>query len=934
MHCISWSDYDSQPLVEQAHGIRLDTNYYYFPDSFARGLTGLFTGSGMPMRFADRSGNTIDVYQATTQLPDENTWTWPADIDTLLDNALGPQGYYSVITANMHTDYVASAGSDAIVASAQARGVPIVSSLQMLQWLDGRNSSSFGALSWNAGTLCFTISVGAGARNLQAMIPMSSSNNTLAQLLLNGTPVTYTTEVIKGLKYAVFPANPGSYQALYTDPPEFEVSLSATSLSFASQKLQTSSAVQAITLSNTGTMPLTIGSISLRGANLADFSEINNCGPSLDPAGMCTIQVTFTPSALGSRTASIDITDNAIDNPQSIVLSGVGGIPGVSLTSNSLNFGTQLVGAPSTAQAVTLTNSGTAVLDLAGITLAGTNSGDFSETNTCAASLAPGGTCAINVTFTPSTTGVRTATIGIADNADDTPQSLALNGTGGVPGVALDSSALIFGNQLVGAASPVQAVTLTNSGTAVLNITGITFGGADSADFSQTNTCGTSVAAGAACAINVTFTPSATGSRAASITIGDNASDSPQTIALSGTGTMPSVVLGSTTLTFGSQLVGSTSAVQTVTLTNSGTAALNITSIAIGGASSGDFSQTNTCGTSVAAGAACAIHVTFTPSAAGTRAASITIGDNATDSPQTVVLSGTGTMPSVALGSTTLTFGTQLVGTTSAVQSVTLTNSGTAVLNITSIAIGGANSGDFSQTNTCGTSVAAGAACAIDVTFTPSTAGARTATITLNDNASDSPQSVTIEGHGMDISLTMTSGGGATQTVSPGQSATYSLQFGLAGGMVGDSITATVTCTGAPALSTCSPSSSTLTATVGNPELLTITVHTTGSTSSAMARPRTKTNTPTGGLPLLASMIPGVTMLLWSRRRRRSLQLTVGRVCLALLLSALLLTLACGGGSSAPPVTTPSTPAGTYSLTVTAAAGNRVESSQLTLIVR
>ena len=91
MHCISWSDYDSQPLVEQAHGIRLDTNYYYFPDSFARGLTGLFTGSGMPMRFADRSGNTIDVYQATTQLPDENTWTWPADIDTLLDNALGPQ---------------------------------------------------------------------------------------------------------------------------------------------------------------------------------------------------------------------------------------------------------------------------------------------------------------------------------------------------------------------------------------------------------------------------------------------------------------------------------------------------------------------------------------------------------------------------------------------------------------------------------------------------------------------------------------------------------------------------------------------------------------------------------------------------------------------------------------------------------------------------
>ena len=124
---------------------------------------GLFTGSGLPMRFADSDGSMIDVYQAATQLTDESGQSLAMTIDTLLDRALGPEGYYGVFTANMHTDAAASTGSDAIVASAKARGVPVVSGRQMLTWLDGRNRSSFESVEWRGGRLSFRVAAAAGA---------------------------------------------------------------------------------------------------------------------------------------------------------------------------------------------------------------------------------------------------------------------------------------------------------------------------------------------------------------------------------------------------------------------------------------------------------------------------------------------------------------------------------------------------------------------------------------------------------------------------------------------------------------------------------------------------------------------------------------------------------------------------------------------------
>ncbi|MGZ4683131.1 MAG: DUF4082 domain-containing protein, partial [Acidimicrobiales bacterium] len=214
-HCVAWSDWATEPKVEHDFGMRLDTNYYAFPAQWIQDRPGLFTGSGFPMRFADLDGTMIDTYQATTQMSDEAGQTYPYTIDTLLDRALGPEGYYGAFTANIHTDVATPAAATAIVASAQARGVPVISAAQLRAWTDGRNGSSFQNLSFDGTTAHFTMAVGAGADDLEAMIPVSGGPGSLTGITRDGTPVATTTRDVKGVTYAVFTAAPGTYAATY-----------------------------------------------------------------------------------------------------------------------------------------------------------------------------------------------------------------------------------------------------------------------------------------------------------------------------------------------------------------------------------------------------------------------------------------------------------------------------------------------------------------------------------------------------------------------------------------------------------------------------------------------------------------------------------------------------------------------------------------------
>jgi hypothetical protein len=418
----------------------------------------------------------------------------------------------------------------------------------------------------------------------------------------------------------------------------------------------------------------------------------------------------------------------------------------VQLSTTSLNFGNQLKGTTSTPQNVTLMNTSDQALSGISFSIMGGNIQDFTETNNCPSTLAANSNCTITVTFTPANSGSRTATLYIYDSDATSPQRVALSGTGTQAAASLTPSSLNFGNVVVGATSPAQNLTLTNNGTASLTITSVTING--SATFNQTNNCGSNLAAGASCTISVTFAPNGTRTSTATLKVSDNASPPTQQASLSGTGIQSKVKLSAYSLYFGNQVWESASAAKTVTLTNTGTATLNITSIAVTGSNAGDFAENGNCGSSVAPNATCSINVTFTPSALGARSASVTLTDDASNSPQTVSLTGTGTT-SVSFAPKNLNFGTHPVGHSSNPINVTLTDLGTSQsLSIQSITITGSNASDFSQTNTCGSSLSPGASCTVRVTFTPGQTGTRTATLNIGDNDPASPQVVSLTGTG------------------------------------------------------------------------------------------------------------------------------------------------------------------------------------------
>jgi hypothetical protein len=214
-HCIVWSDWSTGAQTQLKYGMRLDTSYYFWPPGWVNDVPGVFTGSAMPMRFMRLDGAYVDVYQAATQMTDESGQSYPLTINQLLDRAIGTEGYYGAYTVNAHTDQAITDEAEAVVASALARGVPVVSSRQMLTWLDARNASTFSAMNWNGSALNFTVSRGSGANGLQGMLPRRAGSNVLGSLSRGGSAVPFSVKTIKGVEYAFFSADTGSYVATY-----------------------------------------------------------------------------------------------------------------------------------------------------------------------------------------------------------------------------------------------------------------------------------------------------------------------------------------------------------------------------------------------------------------------------------------------------------------------------------------------------------------------------------------------------------------------------------------------------------------------------------------------------------------------------------------------------------------------------------------------
>jgi len=434
--------------------------------------------------------------------------------------------------------------------------------------------------------------------------------------------------------------------------------LSPSTLSFASQAVNTVSDAQSVTVTNTGSFSLTIASIAVS----QNFTQQDNCTQPLAPAGTCTIQVGFAPATAGALQGSLTVFANVPTGQVTASLSGTGLPAGnIVLLPTSLAFGNSVIGTPTAAQNLTISNTGGVSVNLQ----TPATTGDFPITaNTCGASLAPNSGCTISITFKPTAAGGRAGVFTVSDDAGT--QTAQLSGNGQAPATAvLSGTSLNFSQpQTVGTKSSPLQITLTNNGDISLTDIAIAVTG----DFTAQNSCGSFLVGHASCAISVAFVPTIVGPETGTLTVTTQLGS--QKVTLSGTGLAPPGISAlPSTLNFGSQAVSATSSPQRVVLTNSGGSALSDLTFSV----TGDYAIAGTncpAGQTLNAQSNCYIDITFTPSQAGQRIGSLAVGATNLSTPLDVALAGsgedfqilvTGSSSTVIVSGQTATFAVQVI---------------------------------------------------------------------------------------------------------------------------------------------------------------------------------------------------------------------------------------------------------------------------------
>ena len=516
------------------------------------------------------------------------------------------------------------------------------------------------------------------------------------------------------------------------------------------QPADTAPTPQVVTLSNNGNGLLHITDIGLDQGTDPDFGQSNNCPSVMASHSTCAITLTMSQIAQGdkrTRTGTLTVHDDAAGNTpgnlasggttQSVPLTGSLAQSAVTLSPQNLTF-IQNVGTPSSPQTMMLINSGAAPLHLTAIK----DAGDFVQANNCPQTLAPGASCALNVSFLPSTTGERDGYIVVADDSLDSPQKIAVTGIATMAMAHVGPDRLDF-SQNIGESTPAQTATVTNTGNGPLTIENVSTTG----DYHASPHCPSVLLPEQSCSIAVTFTPQAPGVRKGSLVVTDDANAAPgtqETVRLNGFGYEPIASLSATTLN-PSANVGNAAGPQAVVVTNTGDGTLNIRGISLSGPAAGDYSQASNCVRTLAPGSACTITVNFSPRAYGARNATLTLFDNGAGGSQAIALHGSGAAPHALLSNGFLNFGGRGVGGSSMPQNVVLFNSGTGTLSINSLTVSSGAS-DFSLSTSCGSTLASGASCMISVTFSPQAGGPRSGAVTISDNAGT--QRITLSGVG------------------------------------------------------------------------------------------------------------------------------------------------------------------------------------------
>lgn len=692
-----------------------------------------------------------------------------------------------------------------------------------------------------------------------------------------------------------------------TPPPL--VNIQPASINFGSVAKGQTSASEQVTVENGGDTAVPITSLTVSGP----FVLVTNaCGTNALAAKTdCAMRLAFSPTAAGAASGALTLVDSA--GTQTVQLLGTGTAPAEdTLSPASLSFPGTIVGAASSPQPVTLTNGGGNPLTSVAISI----SGPFEQTNNCTTQVAAGGYCSISVTYLASKVGNESGTLTVADIMR--AQTVSLAGSGLQPPVfAVDPSSLTFGPQAVQTSSAAQTLKITNAGGAAMANVGFALTGSGSGAFATGATnCGATLAAGASCTAQVTFTPTASGISQALLTLSSSTDQvKPVSVVLSGTGqTDAGLAVTPAQLNFEATAVGQSSASKTVTLTNSAkTDAAGLSLAAIGPFA---VAQSN-CGSSLGMGLSCTADVVFRPMQTGSLSGALNItSSNMTGA--TVPLNGIGGLAgAVQAQPQQVAFPTTGAGTVSGPASVTLTNlSASIVLDAFTLTV---SSGFQIASTTCGASLAPGASCTANLVFAPSSAGAVTGKLSIASSAMAAAATVALSGSGFDF--TSAASGSGSETVASGQTASYMLTLTPASGMPG---TFTFACKSLPQYAACTfaPSSLAVAAYTSGTEKVSIT---TSEASAASVQPAR-------GFPAFPlSLACGVILLPWAlRRRRRVLWLLAFAVCLAFP--------GCsgsgGGGGATPPASTARTVApGTYTVPLLISSDGLDHTVNLTLVV-
>lgn len=502
-----------------------------------------------------------------------------------------------------------------------------------------------------------------------------------------------------------------------------------------------SSEVFTVGLGNGGNIPVTGLALHNNDARLA--IGYGNCSDTLVPYTGCTLTVKYTPDADGPIETSFQVTSS---NGGAATVKVVGSAVKLAVSPATLTFPVTRVGAVSPTQSVTVTNVGQASAALSKLYM---TAPQFSQTNNCGASLAAGASCTAVVRYAPSglepnSVVAQQGALRVVAGGKDVAEA-SLTGTGEYPSLVLSPRAVRAPSTIVGQSAAPVRVTVSNPTSLSVDVTGtgIVTGGED---FAQSNNCGTTLAPGGSCLVNIQFTPTASGERngnwSATTSLGT------YTMGLNGSGLLI-LTVSPGSLDFPSINLGKSSDVQALTITNPTPQAANLSGPGMGmsiSGGAGDFGQTNNCGTQLAAGASCQASLKFTPSAAGDRQGSWSVVSSF--GPSFVWLNGKGTKPNGSIDESnnnvtpskdpvsdgfkhyTITFLDTEVSMSSAVRDVKFTNKGDGPLGIQGISILNGDT-DFSQSNNCGAVLPAGTFCTISLLFTPSALGARTGNVVL-----------------------------------------------------------------------------------------------------------------------------------------------------------------------------------------------------------